>query len=84
MVELEQLASEMIQKYCKRAGAVCRNAVNYPSSNPIYQCAVRNPTEVIAAFEGNGCIDAVVSKFRNRKVVSVTGTMTVEKFKEKK
>jgi hypothetical protein len=84
MVELEQQVSEIIEMYCKRAGAVCRNAVNYPSNNPINQCTVRNPAEVIAAFEGNGCIDAVVSKFKNRKVVSVEGTMTVERFKEKK
>jgi len=84
MIELEQQASDVIEKCCKRAGAVCRNAVNYPSNNPINQCAVLTPSEVIATFEGSGCIDAVVSKFRNRKVVLVEGTMMVEKFKEKK
>jgi len=80
MVELEQQTSEMIQMYCKRAGAVCRNAVNYPSNNPINQCAVLTPTEVIAAFESNGCNKASISYLDGRKIRSKYGTMKVSGF----
>jgi hypothetical protein len=79
MVELEQQASETIQKYCVRFSLHCSHAITYPGKK-LHQCALQIPTEVIAAFEGSGCNKASITRLKDKKVWEDKGIMTVNGF----
>lgn len=82
MSDIERQASLAIENYCNRVSSRCKNISKSSINEDLrYQCKALDTSEVVAVFEGEGCIKAAVPKSSGRRVVHAQGVMTKEGFR---